>query len=84
VYTGLRPGEKLEERLWDTGAAIDPTAHPDIMRVSEDSERTPPVPIERFADAARRGNRLEIEMLLAEQVSSYVPPREGAPKVGVD
>lgn len=83
VYTGLRPGEKLEERLWDTVATVEPTEHPDIMRVSERFELAP-VPLERLADAARRGDRLELEMLLAQQVLSYVPPRERIPEVAVD
>jgi FlaA1/EpsC-like NDP-sugar epimerase len=78
VYTGLRPGEKLEERLWDTGAEIEPTTHPDILRVTEHND-DPRVPLERFAEAARRGDRLQLEMLLAQQVSTYVPPRGSAP-----
>jgi len=36
VYTGIRPGEKLSERLWDEGIRYQPTAHPDIVRVDED------------------------------------------------
>jgi FlaA1/EpsC-like NDP-sugar epimerase len=77
VFTGLRPGEKIEERLWDTGAAVNPTEHPGILRVTEPaSESSRPVPLDRFADAARRGSRLEIEVLLAEQVSTYIPLRE--------
>ena len=82
VYTGLRPGEKLDERLWDTGATVDGTAHPDIMRVTEPSEAIAAVPLERFAAAARSGNRLEIDMLLAQQISTYVPQRESAARVG--
>ena len=84
VYTGLRPGEKMDERLWDNGARVDATAHPDIIRVSEPSERIATVPIERFAAAARSGNRLEIDMLLAQQIASYVPSTEVEPKVQVD
>ena len=84
VYTGLRPGEKMDERLWDTGATVDGTAHPDIMRVTEPSEGIASVPLERFASAARRGNRLEIDMLLAQQVSSYVPSTEVTPRIEVD
>jgi FlaA1/EpsC-like NDP-sugar epimerase len=35
VFTGLRPGEKLEEQLWDTDAHVAPTDNPEILRVSE-------------------------------------------------
>jgi FlaA1/EpsC-like NDP-sugar epimerase len=84
VYTGLRPGEKLDERLWDTGATVDATAHPDVMRVTESAEGVAAVPLERFAGAARSGNRLEIDMLLAQQVASYVPSPPVTPPVGVD
>jgi FlaA1/EpsC-like NDP-sugar epimerase len=84
VYTGLRPGEKLDERLWDTGATVDATAHPDVMRVTEPAERVASVPLERFATAARSGNRLEIDMLLAQQVASYVPSPPVAPPIGVE
>jgi FlaA1/EpsC-like NDP-sugar epimerase len=84
VYTGLRPGEKLQERLWDTGATVDPTSHPDVMRVTEPSDSGVRVPIDRFVEAARNGNRLDIDMLLAQQVSTYVPSREVEPPIGVD
>jgi FlaA1/EpsC-like NDP-sugar epimerase len=84
VYTGLRPGEKLDERLWDSGATVDATAHPDVMRVTEPADGTAPVPLERFAAAAQNGSRLEIDMLLAQQVSTYVPSSEVVPTIGVD
>ena len=35
VFTGVRPGEKLSEDLWDEGQAIVPTTHPDIYQVQE-------------------------------------------------
>ncbi|HUR20170.1 MAG TPA: nucleoside-diphosphate sugar epimerase/dehydratase [Vicinamibacterales bacterium] len=35
VYTGLRPGEKLNELLWEAGAVIEPTARVDVRRVLE-------------------------------------------------
>ena len=86
VYTGLRPGEKLEERLWDSAASVSATAHPDILQVVEAaSDESGPVPLDQFAQAAREGNRIELEMLLAQQVSSYAPLRdeiEGLPVTG--
>ena len=36
IFTGIRPGEKLSEALWDEGADYQPTNHPDILRLAED------------------------------------------------
>jgi len=33
VFTGIRPGEKLSEDLWEIGHPYLPTMHPDIFRV---------------------------------------------------
>jgi len=33
VFTGVRPGEKLSEDLWDEGFVFEPTAHPEIFRL---------------------------------------------------
>jgi FlaA1/EpsC-like NDP-sugar epimerase len=35
VFTGIRPGEKLSEALWDEGADYLSTIHPDILRLNE-------------------------------------------------
>jgi FlaA1/EpsC-like NDP-sugar epimerase len=32
-YTGIRPGEKLTEELWDEGTPLAKTLHPDIFRL---------------------------------------------------
>ena len=34
-FTGIRPGEKLSEALWDKGLDYEPTVHPDIVSVNE-------------------------------------------------
>jgi FlaA1/EpsC-like NDP-sugar epimerase len=36
-YTGIRPGEKLTEELWDEGTPLVPTLHPDISRLDADA-----------------------------------------------
>jgi FlaA1/EpsC-like NDP-sugar epimerase len=36
TFTGIRPGEKLKESLWDEGMDYQLTEHPDILRVAED------------------------------------------------
>lgn len=35
-FTGIRPGEKLYEELWDQWASYSPTSHPDIVLVSDE------------------------------------------------
>ncbi len=40
VFTGIRPGEKLSEALWDPGTLLEPTAHPDIFRLGNGREDT--------------------------------------------
>lgn len=37
VYTGIRPGEKLSEDLWEEGDQFNPTAHPDIFQFDDPS-----------------------------------------------
>jgi FlaA1/EpsC-like NDP-sugar epimerase len=71
VFTGIRPGEKLSEDLWDTGFEYSPTSHPDIHRVeseevlsSEDLEAI----IEQLAQLAREGKPEAIQALLGQAI----------------
>jgi len=36
VFTGIRPGEKLSEDLWDKWASYETTNHPDIVRLVDE------------------------------------------------
>jgi len=36
VFTGIRPGEKLSEDLWDQWARFEPTMHADILRLVDE------------------------------------------------
>lgn len=38
VYTGIRPGEKLSEDLWEEGTPYQPTEHPEIFRLEARDE----------------------------------------------
>lgn len=35
IFTGIRPGEKISEALWDEDAEYQPTDHPDVVCLSE-------------------------------------------------
>ena len=37
AYTGIRPGEKLSEDLWEEGNQFEPTQHPDIYQFDDPS-----------------------------------------------
>jgi FlaA1/EpsC-like NDP-sugar epimerase len=82
VFTGLRPGEKLEETLWEAGATVEPTTEPDLLRVTEPSDSRP-APLAHVVEAFRRavaaGDRLSIEATLAQILPTFVPnlPRAG-------
>ncbi len=86
VFTGLRPGEKLNEILWEEGASVEPTARGDIRRVHEaavaDDGRLDEI-ISRLADAAARDDHERIARLFRECIPSATlaaKPREGAPQ----
>ncbi|MBE9523640.1 MAG: polysaccharide biosynthesis protein, partial [Chloroflexi bacterium] len=36
VYTGVRPGEKLSEELWDRWVSFSPTEHPEIVLLADE------------------------------------------------
>ena len=76
VFTGPRPGEKLEEALWDDLASIHPTAIPDILRVEEPAPFGAPVEaiVDELAEAARRGDRARLDAAFARWIPSLGAP----------
>jgi FlaA1/EpsC-like NDP-sugar epimerase len=82
VFTGVRPGEKLEELLWEPGSIVEPTGHPDIRSVREaDICALADLPslVGDLVAAAAAGDRLKIDALLAQTLPTFVPACVRAP-----
>ncbi len=69
VYTGIRPGEKLSEELWDKWARYEPTPHPDIVLLADEDVLTGNA-LQRTVDElillAREGDSTAIVKILDE------------------
>jgi FlaA1/EpsC-like NDP-sugar epimerase len=79
VFTGLRPGEKLEESLWEDGAVVENTEHPDVLRVRESDLIDPArlsAYVESLSEAARVGDARLLESLLADLIPSFTEARQ--------
>ena len=76
VFTGLRPGEKLEEDLWETDALVEQTTHRELLRVRE-HDPIDAAELLRSLDclvtAAASGDRMQLEAVLAQWIPTYVP-----------
>jgi FlaA1/EpsC-like NDP-sugar epimerase len=76
TFTGVRPGEKLTEDLWEADATVEPTEHADILRVVEGpcgNAREIALLVESLTSAAREGRVLELQALITQAVPQYVP-----------
>lgn len=71
VFTGIRPGEKLSEDLWEDGSTYQKTAHPDIFRLEAEESNLPAnlhETVEALARLARQGETDAILSLLGETI----------------
>jgi FlaA1/EpsC-like NDP-sugar epimerase len=70
-FTGIRPGEKLREELWEGDKTYDKTAHPDVFRSDAEDmadEATVRATLERLADLVAASQPEAIIDLLDEVV----------------
>ena len=71
VYTGIRPGEKLSEELWDRWATYEPTPHPDIVLLAREdvlSEHALHRVVEELQLLAREGDTSSIVRILDDTI----------------
>jgi FlaA1/EpsC-like NDP-sugar epimerase len=82
AFTGIRPGEKLSEDLWEQGTNFQPTAHSEIFRSIEDESvdgQRLTKAIEQLERLARQGEvetiiRVLDEVIPSAAVRSTPPP----------
>lgn len=84
VFTGVKPGEKLSEELWDEGHQYNVTDHPDIFKV----DITEPLrgeqliqSVDELINLAREGNVSEIIQLLDQLIPGAVVRSEPPPEI---
>jgi FlaA1/EpsC-like NDP-sugar epimerase len=85
VYTGLRPGEKLAEALWEEGSDVQPAGSGDLFRIAE--RAVPPsgealaAIVRRLRRAAVRGDARGLHDQLRRAIPSFVSSLAGAAPV---
>ena len=71
-YTGIRPGEKLTEELWDQGPPLAKTLHPDIFRLENDAS-LPSLNLNQAIDfLSRLSHSAEAEAII-NQLDELIP-----------
>ena len=81
VFTGLRPGEKLHERLWEDGAQVELTANPDVLKASESyrlSAAQLSLAVEQLRWGAESNDDFAIRDAFAAAIPTFAPPVEDA------
>ena len=75
VVKGIRPGERLAESLWEDGATVQPTANPDILKVTEAQAPMGDFHAAKEAlyRAAGEGDRLRAEAILCDLIPTFTP-----------
>ncbi|MFH2039508.1 MAG: nucleoside-diphosphate sugar epimerase/dehydratase [Chloroflexota bacterium] len=73
AFTGIRPGEKLSEDLWEEGVHYQPTTHPEVFRLAEEEnfiDTSLSTLIDKLESLAQAGDISEILDLLDSAIPS--------------
>jgi len=84
VFTGIRPGEKLSEALWDEGADYLSTTHPDVLRLNENEVFTSndlETAINKLIDLGKQGDPDQIVSMLNKIVPGAVVSSTPSPDI---
>ena len=84
VFTGIRPGEKLSEDLWDEDHHYQPTFHPEIFRADGEAElcdESLQRAVQELIDLADEGNREKIIARLDELIPGAAVKTTPAPEI---
>jgi FlaA1/EpsC-like NDP-sugar epimerase len=81
-FSGLRPGEKLSEQLWEDGADYRPSPHPDIRQVVEPHVLAEAKLQDVVSNLVKAGQSSDDKAVLAQlndvfpgsQIGSTIPP----------
>jgi FlaA1/EpsC-like NDP-sugar epimerase len=76
VFSGVRPGEKLEEALWESGAVVEETPNAEILWVNEPDTRQVDLAhvLTMMRVAAERGDRAALDAVSVQLTASRMPP----------
>jgi len=84
VFTGIRPGDKLSEALWDEGTDYVPTLHPDVLRLRENEISTSielQTSISSLVEMAKKGDPDQIVSMLNSIVPGAVVSSTPSPDI---
>lgn len=80
-FTGIRPGEKLEESLWEQDAEVADTEHPDVLQVTEPlswSSEELSAMLSELASAAGDSDPVLVADMLVRSIPTFAPNRPRA------
>jgi FlaA1/EpsC-like NDP-sugar epimerase/lipopolysaccharide/colanic/teichoic acid biosynthesis glycosyltransferase len=82
VFTGLRPGEKLTEKLYADDELIEPTPHAKIMSVKPDGATSlESAHLRTLVEELMQAAQLQDDMSILRRLNEFLPRAELAPQV---